>query len=363
MFMFLLLPSYVLASPSITLTHSLVKLRPDQPIPSAAIREISAARNEYESFQVAVSVPESNNEPVEVIGIDVVFEPSTVFGADSVLIHRQHYIDILTVSNCDGELGRWPDALIPAVDPYFNETRNAFPISVAPGTNQAFWVDIFVSNDTKPGMYNATVTVTFGSTRSKEPPQTLPLALRVHSFSLPSTSSHFATTFNCDIKSILAGKYLGHYPANLTGAERVALQKQYVDLGLMHRTTFSDFLGADPTALKRKSNGSHGDADPDWAAVEADWADYLGSGGRGVDLQYGLKGARPTTIQLPPQHYPGPAIGGTNRSLIDQLWHATGCPHATPEWGYTYWSGLWDYGVVDMASYCSHSAAGDDDPW
>ena len=37
------------------------------------------------------------------------------------------------------------------------------------------------------------------------------------------------------------------------------------------------------------------------------------------------------TIQLPPMHYPGPstAIGGINKTLIDDLWHGTGCTLAS----------------------------------
>ena len=74
----------------------------------------------------------------------------------------------------------------------------------------------------------------------------------------------------------------------------------------------------------------------------------LGSANQTVDLPFGLQSTRPTTINLPPIHYPGPLIGGNNNTLVDELWRATGCPNKTPEWGYDYWPGNADYGVRDM---------------
>jgi len=63
-------------------------------------------------------------------------------------------------------------------------------------------------------------------------------------------------------------------------------------------------------------------------------------------------------------HYPGPYIGTPpNHSLVDELWHATGCTKPTPDWGYAYWSSLYDYGVHDMLTYCDHCAEGLWDPW
>ena len=58
-----------------------------------------------------------------------------------------------------------------------------------------------------------------------------------------------------------------------------------------------------------------------------------------------------------------PIFGGINKTLIDDLWHGTGCTLPTPHWGYAYWSSQPEYGVKDMLTYCKHAAAGEDDKW
>jgi hypothetical protein len=48
--------------------------------------------------------------------------------------------------------GQYPDALVPAVDEYVNETRNALPVSVPAGQTRVLWIDIFVPPGTPPGL-------------------------------------------------------------------------------------------------------------------------------------------------------------------------------------------------------------------
>ena len=353
--------SDITAAPAVvSLTHSLVKLRPDETVPaSATIRSIAASRNEYTSFQVAIAVPPGGHGAT-VAGIDVAF-PGTL-DPSALLVHRAHYINISIVSNCAGGLGRWPDALIPEKDVYDGQTRSAFPAPVAAGTNQAFWVDVFVKNGTAPGLHSGSVTVRLGSSSSESAvasrvaPTVLPLDLKVHKFTLPSIS-RYMTTYNCNSKAIIAGRM--QKGVSSTRAQRVEWQKQYVDLGLMHRVSFSDFLKADEVALGLPV--PPGKATPvDWEATEKAWGRYLGSDGAGlIQTQFGLGETRPTTIYLPAMHYPGPYVGTPpNHTLIDELWHATGCTKPTPTWGYAYWSSQGDYGVRDMLTYCDHCAEG-----
>ena len=292
-------------------------------------------------------------------GIDVAF--GGALGADAVLVHRQHYINISIESNCAGALGRWPDALIPAVDPFDKQTRNAFPAAVAPATNQAFWVDVFVKNGTAPGLRSGTATVLLRTAaergRAPAPPTrvVLPLSLQVHRFTLPSIS-RYKTTFNCNPKGVVLGR-MAKLP--LTRAQRVEAQRQEVDLGLMHRVTFSNFLEADLVALGAPVAPAKPTA-VDWAAVEESWGRYLGSEGAGlVDTPYGIGATRPTTIRLPAVHYPGPYVGTPpNRTLVETMWKSTGCTKPAPEWGYAYWSSQADYGARDMLTYCDHCAEG-----
>jgi hypothetical protein len=54
------------SAPEVFLVNSLSKIRPDEAVPSSAVvSSIQAARNEYESVQVAVSVP-TGESPVKV---------------------------------------------------------------------------------------------------------------------------------------------------------------------------------------------------------------------------------------------------------------------------------------------------------
>ena len=82
-------------------------------------------------------------------------------------------------------------------DPYDHPERNALPVTVAPGTNQAFWVDVCVPKGTTAGDHTGTVTVSWGSD-DQDPPTVLALALTVHPFTLPSIS-RYKTTYNCPI--------------------------------------------------------------------------------------------------------------------------------------------------------------------
>lgn len=323
---------------------------------AAVIKKIAAARNEYESFQVVVAVPDGS-DPVVVESISAAF-PSAL-DEDAVVVHRCAYLNISVVSNCAGSPGRWPDPLIPDRDVYVNEKRNAFPATVASGTNQAFWVDLFVKNGTAPGTHEGTITMQARGTSST---MTLPLSLEVYKFALPSIS-RYATTYNCNNNDILTGYFLKNIPPNTTGAQRAKFQKDYVDLGLMHRVTFSDFLDADREALGLCGTVCLNNGDPDWELVQQQWGDYLGWNGATVRLPYGLTDTRPTTIQLPALHYPGPKLGAINKTIIDELWHATGCPNKTPAWGYAYWSSQAGMGTHDMLTYCKHSSAGDSGPW
>ena len=107
------------------------------------------------------------------------------------------------------------------------------------GARQAFWVDLFADgNLTTPGMYAATVTITFDT----HPPNHINLTIQRRNFSLPSTSKRYQTAYGCSTNGILAGRFGDHNPTYRSPEELANMQRQYVELGLMHRISFSDFL-------------------------------------------------------------------------------------------------------------------------
>lgn len=154
------------SAPVVALAPPLLKVRPDRPYTPTTARgrfTMAAARNEYESIQVVVSRPNASVSGVELVFVRGASQAGLALlnrsgSGGSTQVHRAAYIDIRTVSDCDGALGRWPDALIPVRDPWFGELRNALPAKVA-GLNAVFWVDVFVHPRVPAGEYAAEVVV------------------------------------------------------------------------------------------------------------------------------------------------------------------------------------------------------------
>jgi hypothetical protein len=47
-------------------------------------------------------------------------------------------------SSIEGRSGEWPDPLVPRVDTYDHEPRNAFPFKLVKRRNQSIWFDVYV---------------------------------------------------------------------------------------------------------------------------------------------------------------------------------------------------------------------------
>ncbi|HYT30810.1 MAG TPA: glycoside hydrolase domain-containing protein [Actinomycetota bacterium] len=178
--------------PSVTVVGSAVKVRPTDQVGGTGGANVTAARNEYESFQVVVS---AGTGPVTALRVSLASPLSGTGGtipAGNVTIYREAYYDVTTVSDSEGALGRWPDALIPTVDPYFHETRNAFPIDVPAGENRVAWVDVLVPQAQAAGAYDGSLAVTATGFSA-----TVPVHLTVIDFGIPSTAS-LASAFGMD---------------------------------------------------------------------------------------------------------------------------------------------------------------------
>ncbi len=255
---------------------SLAKVKPDSPHEGPATIEIAAARNEYESFAIILNGPLS--------GVTVEFSsltgPQGTIPASCLLGFRAAYLKIATASNYEGDTGLFPDALIPGVDPYAGEERNAFPVDVPPGENRTVWVDLFVPPGTPAGRYAGTVRVR----SSSSPDQFLPYSLTVWNFDLPSTSS-LPIAFGYEAWSVLRGHY-GEDGMDNHYDQIVPLAQRYADCGLMHRVTLSSCL--------REEWDLYDDPIP-WEALDARWGSFFD----GRDLPFGLKNARLTSLEIP----------------------------------------------------------------
>jgi hypothetical protein len=198
-FTFVLMASPVVAAaPIVKIVGSSTTVRPNTPIPVSATNSasIAPAKNEFESFQIVVQAP-----PDESIGGLRVDPGTSIMGPGgpripdaNISIYREHNYNAAQRSDLEGAAGPWPDALIPETDYFYPENRSAFPVDVQPGQRVVAWVDVLLPKDQPEGNYTGSIGVTAIQTGVRETVATVPVALTVFDFSIPSTSS-LATVF------------------------------------------------------------------------------------------------------------------------------------------------------------------------
>lgn len=224
------------ASAQTTVTHTLAKLQPGDAPPTETTARISAAANEIEAFQAVVSGGTTGQKGVSMQMSDLV-GPATI-PASEVMLYRAAYIDVRNKSDANGRLGRTPDALIPDVDRYFGEKRNAFPFDVPAGENRTVWVDVHVPQGTPAGTYAGTLTVTNAAGDAER----VAVELEVFPFELPSTPryrSSYGLSWNATCKA-----HFGEAWCNGNEAQYDQLRVLYGIAGLDNRMSFSGVVGA-----------------------------------------------------------------------------------------------------------------------
>ena len=172
---------------NVWVTSALAKVHQDSATPGTVKwAQLSAARNEFESFQVH---EQAGSSPINLnVAISDLVNARTgthIASASNIIVYREAYINIVTLSDANGSKGYTPDILIPAVDPYRKQVRNAFPFTIAANQTQSIWFDVYVPPATPSGYYQGTVTITNGGATYA----TLPVVLAVWNFSLPSTAT------------------------------------------------------------------------------------------------------------------------------------------------------------------------------
>jgi hypothetical protein len=229
---------------------SLVKLRPGDPIPTAATIALAAARGECESAQIAVrsarGLRAMSAEAAALSG------PAPI----SVELYRVAWLALERPSGPDGEAGEWPDPLVPARDAWFREPRRAFPTRTGPGRLAAVWVEVCVPADAAPGRYAGEVILRDGRTRLAA----VPVALEVWPITLPATS-RFVATFGLSTR-------LGTRALGVPGDREVA--RALAAAALRHRIT-PNVLSADPPSGTCEA----GRCTLDWTAYDAEMGPIL----------------------------------------------------------------------------------------
>jgi hypothetical protein len=181
-------PAAAASAPNVTAFDSLATIRSDRALPSggSGSARISAAGNEFESFQVAV---QAGSAPLAGIRVDPGRTLRGPNGATipptNLTIYREADYYVTQRSDGEGATGNWPDALIPERDAFYGEDRNAFPVDLAAGQKVAAWIDVLVPPPPRRGTYRGSVLVSDSSGLVAR----IPLVVRVRGFSIPSTSS------------------------------------------------------------------------------------------------------------------------------------------------------------------------------
>ena len=201
--------------PTVWATDSLAKVQPNAAPGSGQWLSLSAARNEFESFQVHVH---AGSNPVQ-MNVSVSNFVNTQNGqvlsaAANVAVFRESYLNVTTPSDLNGITGLVPDPLIPVRDAYFHEARNAFPYTVPAGVTQSAWIDIYVPPGASSGYYTGNATVMDGV----NPIAIIPVQLMVWNFMLPATAS-LKSAFGMGFGSLASAAYgnfanFGQYPGS-----------------------------------------------------------------------------------------------------------------------------------------------------
>ena len=136
---------------NVWITDGMVKVQPDATPGAIHWADLHAAKNETESFQVHVRAASAPIQLTVSIGELVDARSGAHIDAAHLLVSREAYLDITTKSDANGTLGATPDPLIPSVDPYLHQARNAFPVTVPADETRSAWIDVTVPADAPSG--------------------------------------------------------------------------------------------------------------------------------------------------------------------------------------------------------------------
>jgi len=104
-----------------------VKYRPWDTPPAQTSIIINVARGQWAAFQIACRV---SNEDVNGVDISVTTPTTGTNSLNAPIIYKEITYNVIKKSRDDGATGEWPDALVPKVDQFYSEKRNAFPFKV-----------------------------------------------------------------------------------------------------------------------------------------------------------------------------------------------------------------------------------------
>jgi hypothetical protein len=305
-------------------THGLEKVRPYDAEPEAASHQVKmfAARNEFEPFQIVFRLEDRDYDAVNVdIDVTDLLGPGdAVIAKSNISVYLERYLDLKVPSSVEGGTGEWPDPLVPRIDRFTHERRNAFPFKLSKGRNQPVWLDVYVPWATPPGSYRGKVLVLVSGRQSLS----IPLDLQVWNFDLPSTSS-LTTTFAFSGISAVK-KHYGRYTNERDVADLTTL---YQKAALWNRITLDGSSGLPPSVTVVRDHVSI-----NWDAYDKQIAPFLD--GFAFSRNEPLRGAKFTSVTLRT-----PPLLKSKRHQI-QFWRQTAAHFRKKGWFDRLFNYLWD---------------------
>ena len=296
---------------TVRVTDGTSKIRPSDPLPAGTAAIISAARNEYEGFQVVVRQSSAATASLRLSSYSwsrLLTGPNgATIPASNVRVFAEVMHNVTMASGPDGATGPWPDALIPDVDDIVGQKRNAFSKwwSVAPGRNGVIYVEVRVPDDASlpAGDYTASLSLSFSDASAA----VIPVTLTVWDFRLPSTSS-LPSAFGMSIDSICRGMNGTSWCNGIADQTNAAIP--FARFLLDHRISVA-MVQSGPDGLGSTCNLW---ADPptcDWSLWDQIYAPLL----EGTDPSLHLKGAKLTTVKYEwHSSFSNPAAMGQHRA-------------------------------------------------
>ncbi len=151
------------------------KVMREDPLPATPSPGVflSAAGGEFEPFLLVLRPP-ARVDDVRVVASDLAGPGGAVLPAAAVSVKHVEYVRVTQPTDAGGRAGWWPDPLPPVDGPF----------AAAGGENHPLWITVRVPAGAAPGEYRGSILLSAGDRR-----QSVPLTLKVRSFSLPDRPS------------------------------------------------------------------------------------------------------------------------------------------------------------------------------
>jgi len=265
-------------------TNSLEKIKPLDSAPSVPVKTVDlyAGRNEFESFQIVLRAGALDLSGVNIDFSNFRTSQGAEISRENVTVYLERFLNLHRPSTYQGSTGLWPDPLVPRVDRYTHERRNAFPFTVQGGRNQPVWIEIYIPPATQPGKYTGSARISI----SGAVPVFVPIHVLVWNFTLPSTST-LKSSFG--LSGIAALKqHRGRYTND---EDLYAITRLYAKAALLHRISIHGGSGVPP-----KYSDDSGRLQIYWSTYDAEVGPFLD--GSAISEGEPLQGAKSTSVEI-----------------------------------------------------------------